>query len=94
MKEPEWQVGHLMSQVDRMDAQITTIWRTLERWDAEQSRDQATIRAMLAVIALLLVALGAGILWSEDRAHARAEGQLHALEMRVDRLESAVAGGD
>lgn len=82
-----------MTQSDRTKGQLDLIWRTLERWDAEQSRDQATLRAMLGVIALLLVALGAGILWAEERAHGRTEARIQALEIRVEKLEF-VAGGE
>ena len=91
--ERYWQIGRLSSNVDDMKGQIRAIWAMLERWDIEQSRDQATLRTMLAVIALLLVALGAVIVWAEDRAHTRAEVRIQALELRVNKLE-AVAGGD
>ena len=91
--EQSWQVANLMTRTDHISGQVDLIWRTLERWDAEQSRDQATLRAMLAVIALLLVALGAGILWAEERAHGRADARIQALELRVEKLEF-VAGGE
>ena len=92
--EQAYMIGNMMSRQDRMAGQLNDIWKVLDRWDTEQARDQAALRTMLAVIAIILVALGAGIVWSEERARGRVEARIQAAELRIERLESAVAGGD
>lgn len=93
-QDQEFMMANMMSRQDKMAGQINDIWNVLDRWETERSRDQAALRTMLALIAFILVALGVGIVWSEERARGRVEARIQAAELRIERLESAVAGGD